>query len=209
MPISHYKSLETLSCHSNQSAWASAIKNNSFVEANVMNMSAKFQLHPPYDFWGEDFWIFVRKFTFYVAMATNQIKFSDLDKILMNRRGLLKKHFCKKNLNICSEAAKVANFHFSHYKSMETISCHSNQSFYPMGQKIKLFISPAYRCYVWNIARIGFMASEEMSFENVDDGRMTSTDGRRMPAYTRNSPMSRRGGAKNVTLQILNFILVS
>ena len=59
------------------------------------------------------------------------IKFSDLDKIHMNRRGLLKKHFCKKNLNICSEAAKVANFHFSHYKSMETISCHSNQSFYP------------------------------------------------------------------------------
>ena len=43
------------------------------------------------------------------------IKFSDLDKIHMNRRGLLKKHFCKKNLNICSEAAKVANFHFSHY----------------------------------------------------------------------------------------------
>ena len=73
MPISHYKSMETLSCHSNQSAWASAIKNNIFVEANVMNMSAKFQLHPPYDFW-EDFWIFVWKFTLYVAMATNQIQ---------------------------------------------------------------------------------------------------------------------------------------
>ena len=48
------------------------------------------------------------------------LKISDLDKIHMNRRGLLK-HFCKKNLNICSETAKIANFHFSHYKSMETI----------------------------------------------------------------------------------------
>ena len=44
-----------------------------------MNMYAKFQLHPPYGFWGEDFWIFFRKFTLYVAMATNQIH--DLDKI--------------------------------------------------------------------------------------------------------------------------------
>ena len=59
----------------------------------------------------------------------------DLDKIQINRRGLLKKHFCKKkNLNICSETAKIANFHFSHYKSMET-SCHSNQSSYPIGAK--------------------------------------------------------------------------
>ena len=49
------------------------------------------------------------------------IKFSDLDKIHMNRRGLLKKHFCKKNLNICSETPKIANFNFSRYKSMETI----------------------------------------------------------------------------------------
>ena len=62
--------METLSCHSNQSGWATAIKNNIFVEANVMNMYAKFQLHPPYDFW-EEFWIFFRKFTLYVAMETN------------------------------------------------------------------------------------------------------------------------------------------
>ena len=31
-----------------QSAWATAIKNNIFVEANVMNTYAKFQLHLPY-----------------------------------------------------------------------------------------------------------------------------------------------------------------
>ena len=96
MPISHYKSMETLSCHSNQSAWASAIKNDIFVEANVMNMSTKFQLHTPYDFWVEDFLIFVRKFT--LMLPWQPIKFSDLDKIHMNRRGLLKKRFCKKKI---------------------------------------------------------------------------------------------------------------
>ena len=113
------------------------------------------------------------------------IKFSDLDKIHMNHRGLLKKHFCrKKNLNLCSETAKIANFHFSHYKSMETISCHSNQSFYPVWTKTHLSVPPAYRCYMWNMEKIRSKASEEMSFKNVD--------GRRMPAYTIGSRMSLR-----------------
>ena len=56
--FSHYKWIETLSCHSNETTWATAIKNKLFVEANVMNISAKFQLHPPYGFWGDDFLIF-------------------------------------------------------------------------------------------------------------------------------------------------------
>ena len=68
--FSHYKSMETLSCHSNESKWATAIK--TFVEANVMNISAKFQLHAPYGFWGDDFLIFFCKFILSVVMATNQ-----------------------------------------------------------------------------------------------------------------------------------------
>ena len=60
--------MENLSCNSNESIWATTIKNTIYVEANVINMYAKFQLHPPYGFWGEDFF---RKFTLYVAMATN------------------------------------------------------------------------------------------------------------------------------------------
>ena len=36
------------------------------------------------------------------------------------------------------------------------------------------------------------MASEEMLFEDVDDGQTTTTDERQMPAYTINSPMSLR-----------------
>ena len=45
-----------------------------YVETCVMNMYAKFQLHPPYGFRGEDFLIIFRKFTLYVAMATIQIQ---------------------------------------------------------------------------------------------------------------------------------------
>ena len=42
--------METLSCHSNESTWAMTIKNTIYIEANVMNMYAKFQPHPPYRF---------------------------------------------------------------------------------------------------------------------------------------------------------------
>ena len=37
----------------------------------------------------------------------------------------------KTKTNIPNDLAEIVNFHFSHYKSMETLSCHSNQSSYP------------------------------------------------------------------------------
>ena len=64
--------MENLSCHSNETPWATTIKNIVYVETNVMNMYAKFQLHPPYGFWGEDFLRTFQNFNLYVAMATNQ-----------------------------------------------------------------------------------------------------------------------------------------
>ena len=59
-------------------SWAKAIKNIMFVETNVNNIPAKFQLYPPYGFRGDDFWNFFGKFSFSVA-----IKFSSSDKIHM------------------------------------------------------------------------------------------------------------------------------
>ena len=51
------------------------------------------------------------------------IKSSDLDKSCVKHGGLLNKHFCKKKKsNIPNDLAKIVNFHFSHYKSMETLS---------------------------------------------------------------------------------------
>ena len=123
-------------------------------------------------------WTCILSFSFIPLMASDEnlpfmlpwqlFKFSNLDKIHMNRRGLLKKHFCrKKNLNICSETAKIVTFQFSNYKSMETISCHSNQRSYPIGTE-NIIICSTYRRFLWNMERIGFTASEEKSFEIVD-----------------------------------------
>ena len=63
------------------------------------------------------------------------IKLNDLDKSRMKHGGLLNNYFCKKNSNIPNNLAEIFNFHFSHYKSMVTISCHSNQNYYPNGIK--------------------------------------------------------------------------
>ena len=79
-----------------------------------------------------------RKFTLYVARQP--IKSSDLDKSRMKHGGLLNKHFYKKKSNIPNDLAEIANFHFSHYKSMETLSCHSNQSSYPTKIKKITFV---------------------------------------------------------------------
>ena len=68
------------------------------------------------------------------------IKLRDLDKSRMQHGGLLNKHICEKKSNISSETAETVNFHFSHYKSMGTISCHSNQSSYPTGIKSTTFV---------------------------------------------------------------------
>ena len=63
------------------------------------------------------------------------IKLRDLDKSRMKHGVLLNKYFCKKKSNIPNDLAEIVNFHFSHYKSMGTISCHSNQSSYSTGIK--------------------------------------------------------------------------
>ena len=68
------------------------------------------------------------------------IKLSDLDKSCMKHGGLLNKYFCKKKSNIPNDLAEIVNFHFSHYKSMATINCHSNQSSYPTGIKNTTYV---------------------------------------------------------------------
>ena len=88
------------------------------------------------------------------------IKLSDLDKSRMKCGGLLNKHFCKKS-NIPCDSAEIANFRFSHYKSMETISC---PAFLSDQNKNIFFLF----YYMFNVEIIDLMVSEEMSSENVD-----------------------------------------
>ena len=73
------------------------------------------------------------------------IKLSGLDKSRMKRGGLLNKNFCiffPSNIPNDSKNPMIVNFHFSHYKSMETISYHSNQTSYPTGIKNITLCSP-------------------------------------------------------------------
>ena len=58
------------------------------------------------------------------------IKSNNWDKSHMKHTRLLNKHFCKKKSIIPNDLAEIVNFHFSHYKSMETLSCQRNQSSY-------------------------------------------------------------------------------
>ena len=75
------------------------------------------------------------------------IKLSDLDKSRMQHGGLLNKHICGEKSNVTIETAETVNFKFSHYTSMGTISCHSNQSSYPTGIKNTTFVE----AYVLNM----------------------------------------------------------
>ena len=99
-------------------------KNVIYVEANVMNIYAKFQLHPPYGF-REDFLIF-----FFENLAFgchgNQSKSAIWTKLIW----LVQDYPRNISVELFSISAVTeinANFHFSHYKSMETLSCHSNE----------------------------------------------------------------------------------
>ena len=66
--------------------------------------------------------------------------------------------------NTCNETAIKANFHFSHYKAIEILCCHSNQSTYATTKNSNSFVE----AHGMNIsAKFGFIphiASEEMIF---------------------------------------------
>ena len=140
--FSHYKSMETLSCHSNQSSYPTEIKKITFVEGNVLSKYAKFSA-------SSSLWFLRRRFLNIFTKIDpfchpdNQSNTPIWTKVIRKPRGLLNKHFCKKKFQISPlRQKKNANFHFSHYKSMGTISCHSNQSSYPTGIKNITFRSP-------------------------------------------------------------------
>ena len=83
--------METLSCHSKESTRAT--RNATFVEANDMNSSAKFQLHPPM---ASEEMIFENLFANLAFLLPWQpTEFSGLDKIHIFGSGLLKEQFCK------------------------------------------------------------------------------------------------------------------
>ena len=65
----------------------------------------------------------------------NQLNKAIWTKVVLNMEDYSINISVKKISNIPNDLAEIVNFHFSHYKSMEPISCHSNQSSYPTGIK--------------------------------------------------------------------------
>ena len=130
--FSHCKSMENLSCHSNQSASATTTKNSLFAEAIVRTILQSFSFIPQTASGELTFKVLqqqqqkiiflqrllletiLQSFSFIPQTASEEltfeyffknlhfmlpwqpVRFSDLDKIHVNRRGLLEKHFCKK-----------------------------------------------------------------------------------------------------------------
>ena len=72
-----------------------------------MNIYAKFQLHPPYGFWEEDFFFFFFFFFFFCRkFSLSPIKISDSDETHIVIRGLLQEHFCKTFVKITAVTQK-------------------------------------------------------------------------------------------------------
>ena len=99
------------------------------------------------------------------------IKLSDLDKSCMKHGGLLNKYFCKKNSNIPNDLAEIVNFHFSHYKSMGTISCHSNQSSYPTRIKNTTYVEANVLSIYAKFRLIPYMVYEKKIFKHFYENR--------------------------------------
>ena len=125
--------METISCHSNQSSYLTGIKNHNICRGRCPMQVCQFSASSSSQFLRRRILnIFFENLPF---MSPRQpIKLSYLDKSRMQHGGLLNKHICEKKSNISSETAETVNFQFSHYKSMGTISCHSNQRSYPTGR---------------------------------------------------------------------------
>ena len=88
----------------------------------------------------------------------------------MQHGGLLNKHICEKKSNISSETAETVNFQFSNYKSMGTISCHSNQSSYPSGIKNTTFVEAnVLSMYMPRFSFIPLMVSEKKILKHFNE----------------------------------------
>ena len=154
-----------------------------------MNISVKFQLHPPYGFWGDDFFNIVSQIQHFSCHGNqsplNQSNSAVWKKfIYMLGRGLLKEHFCKNFIKyICSETIINANFHISHYMSMIAIRV----LIWLEQKNFFFFRSPSLSMLYMKFGKNPFHC-----FSGDVVWKCWWTDGWRTPAYTVSSPMSLR-----------------
>ena len=168
--------METLSCHSNQSAWATAIKTMFLERLLLEKILQSFSFIPRTALRSWIFNIFSKIYP--LCCHGNQSNSAIWTKFIWIVDDYSRNISVKKNINICSETVVNANFHFSIIGQWQQKVAIATRVLIRLEQKTILFVPPTFRCYMWNMARTGFIASEEMSFENVDDGRTDDDDGR-------------------------------
>ena len=113
--------MENQSCHSNETTCATAIKTQVMLMIITQTFMHSFSFIPLMTSEKKIFDFFFGNLTF--RLPWQPIKINDLDKIQTVCRRLLQEHFCKTFVII-----SAMRFQFFHCKSMETLSCHSNQS---------------------------------------------------------------------------------
>ena len=73
-----------------------------------------------------------------------------------------------KNSNIPNDSADIINFHFSHYKSIETTSFHRQPEYLSArNKKNKTFCPPPVDGIIYNVCNME-QIGHRASFENVD-----------------------------------------
>ena len=118
--FSQYKTMETC-FHINKSRHVKRSINTINEESDVINRCVKFKLTP---LMSVEKKVLEKKNN--VAIATNQIQLFRSN--LKKHTGLFKKPSCKKKFKKSTvRQEKLPIFHFSHCKSMGTVSCHSNK----------------------------------------------------------------------------------
>ena len=119
--------METISCHSNQSSYPTGIKNITFVEGNVLCKHAKVSSSSSLRFLRRRI-LNIFSEIYPLCRPVNQSNEAIWTKVVRNMEDYSINISVKKNSNIPNDLAEIVNFHFSHYKFMELLSCHSNQS---------------------------------------------------------------------------------
>ena len=97
-------------------------KENSFIEVHAMNISQSHNFIPLITSEEMVFEYFFRNLASFGCQSNLDVWTKS---IWLDHSTNISESFCQ---NICNEIAINANFHFSHYNSMETLICHSNQS---------------------------------------------------------------------------------
>ena len=86
----------------------------------------------------------------------------------MKRRGLLNKHFCENKIQISPlRQKKLSIFTFPIMSIWKIYVAIATRLLIRPEPKTQLIVPPTYRCYMCNMKRIGFTASEEKSFTSI------------------------------------------